>query len=414
MKQKQYLTPEFINQLTADSKLNVENLIILTCAIFIASIGLNMNSTAAIIGAMLISPLMSPLLAIGTGLAIYDTHLIRNGVSTIIMEVVISLIASTTYFYFSPLSYASQEILGRTSPTIWDVMIAFFGGTAGIIGASKMKATNIVPGVAIATALMPPLCTVGYSIASGNLNYFLGSGYLFLINVIFIILTAFLGAKIMNWLNEPGQKHPGILHLPTYKEVLFVAGLLLLLIPSVLSAKQMVQQSIAQNNVHQLITNEFKDTPIIKEDINEQTKTINLTISGSKANMKKIKRVKQRLQDYHLSGYSLNVIQVAQLNASTEAQIDNRITSIITQQQQAEKKKHEQQLQKQSKQNKKIAKLSHDINSVTAVSSSNTKKNSIIIELNKSLSHDQKEALIVKIKDKYPNIDKVDFVLKDK
>ena len=186
------LTNTFIKKLTNDSKLNIENLVILTCAIFIASIGLNMNSTATIICAMLISPLMSPLLAIGTGLAIYDIKLIKNGSTTILVEIIISLLASTSYFFFSPLSYASKEIIARTSPTIWDVMIAFFGGVAGIIGASKKEATNIVPGVAIATALMPPLCTVGYGIASHNLTFFLGASYLFLINAVFIILTAFL------------------------------------------------------------------------------------------------------------------------------------------------------------------------------------------------------------------------------
>ena len=168
MSQKNYLSPQFISKINDDGTLNIESLIILTCAIFIASIGLNVNSTATIIGAMLISPLMGPLLAIGTGLAIYNTNLLRKGALSLIAEVVISLIASSIYFYFSPLSYASQEIVARTSPTIWDVLIALFGGIAGIIGARKKGANNIVPGVAIATALMPPLCTAGYSIASGN------------------------------------------------------------------------------------------------------------------------------------------------------------------------------------------------------------------------------------------------------
>ena len=137
MSQKNYLSPQFISKINDDGTLNIESLIILTCAIFIASIGLNVNSTDTIIGAMLISPLMGPLLAIGTGLAIYNTNLLRKGALSLIAEVVISLIASSIYFYFSPLSYASQEIVARTSPTIWDVLIALFGGIAGIIGARK-------------------------------------------------------------------------------------------------------------------------------------------------------------------------------------------------------------------------------------------------------------------------------------
>ena len=159
---KNYLTSQFLSKISADGTLNIESLIVLTCAIFIASVGLNVNSTATIIGAMLISPLMGPLLAIGTGLALYDVTLLRKGTISLLAEIIISLAASTIYFHFSPLTYASQEIIARTSPTIWDVMIAFFGGVAGIIGARKKEANNIVPGVAIATALMPPACTIGY------------------------------------------------------------------------------------------------------------------------------------------------------------------------------------------------------------------------------------------------------------
>lgn len=406
------LTSSFIKKLTNDSKLNIENLVILTCAIFIASIGLNMNSTATIIGAMLISPLMSPLLAIGAGLAIYDTKLIKNGGITILAEIVISILASTSYFFFSPLSYASKEILARTSPTIWDVMIAFFGGVAGIIGASKKEATNIVPGVAIATALMPPLCTAGYGIAAHNLRFFLDAAYLFLINAVFIILTAFLGAKIMHWLGRPKGSPASFFRLPTSKEFIFITVLLLLIVPSVFSAKQMVQQSIVENNVHKLVSSEFADSLVIKEDVDNQSKTINLTISGSKADSRKIKHIKEKLTSYDLKGYSLNVIQVAQLNAATEAQFNNQVTSIINQQKQAEAEKNRQRLKDQDKQNKEIAKLSRNINSVTSVSDTNN-KDSIIVELNKKMDHDQKDQLTLKIKKHFPRVEKIDYVLAD-
>lgn len=210
MEKKNYLSPQFIAKISTDGTLNAESLIILTCAIFIASIGLNVNATATIIGSMLISPLMGPLLAVETVLALYNTQILRKGAISLVAEIIIRLLASTIYFHFSSLTYASQKIVARTSPTIWDVMVAFFGGCAGIIGARKKGANNIVPGLAIATALMPPLCTVGYSIASGNLKYFIGSSYLFLINCVFISLTAFLGVKIMKWLsysaNQPGLR----------------------------------------------------------------------------------------------------------------------------------------------------------------------------------------------------------------
>ena len=389
------LTNTFIKKLTNDSKLNIENLVILTCAIFIASIGLNMNSTATIIGAMLISPLMSPLLAIGTGLAIYDIKLIKNGSTTILVEIIISLLASTSYFFFSPLSYASKEIIARTSPTIWDVMIAFFGGVAGIIGASKKEATNIVPGVAIATALMPPLCTVGYGIAS-----------------VFIILTAFLGVKAMRYLSHANNYSTSFFRLPTRKEFFFIITILSLTIPSIFSAKQMVQQSIIENNVHKLVASEFADSLVIKEDIDNQNKTINLTISGSKENSQKIKRIKKRLTNYNLKDYSLNVIQVAQLNAATETQLNNQVTSIINRQRQTEDEKNKRHLIKQNKQNKKIAKLSHNINSVTSVSDTNN-NHSIIVELHNKINREQKEQLTIKIKKNFPHIDKIEYVLED-
>ena len=406
------LTNTFIKKLTNDSKLNIENLVILTCAIFIASIGLNMNSTATSIGAMLISPLMSPLLAIGTGLAIYDIKLIKNGSTTILVEIIISLLASTSYFFFSPLSYASKEIIARTSPTIWDVMIAFFGGVAGIIGASKKEATNIVPGVAIATALMPPLCTVGYGIASHNLTFFLGASYLFLINAVFIILTAFLGVKAMRYLSHANNYSTSFFRLPTRKEFFFIIAILSLTIPSIFSAKQMVQQSIIENNVHKLVASEFADSLVIKEDIDNQNKTINLTISGSKENSQKIKRIKKRLTNYNLKDYSLNVIQVAQLNAATETQLNNQVTSIINRQRQTEDEKNKRRLIKQNKQNKKIAKLSHNINSVTSVSDTNN-NHSIIVELHKKINREQKEQLTIKIKKNFPHIDKIEYVLED-
>ncbi len=181
------------------------------------------------------------------------------------------------------MTYASQEIIARTSPTIWDIMIAFFGGSAGIIGARKKVANNIVPGVAIATALMPPLCTVGYSIAAGNLKYFLGSGYLFLINCVFITLTAFLGVKIMKWLSHSaGQPGLSFFRKPTLKETGIVLVVIILIIPSILSAGHIVDQ-----NVQNLVAHELGDVDLIKENVDSQEKIINLTVSGKKINAKK-------------------------------------------------------------------------------------------------------------------------------
>ena len=163
------------------------NFIILMCAILIASIGLNMNSVAVIIGAMLISPLMGAIIGIGYGVGTYDFRMIRRGIKILIISIIISVVTSTVYFTITPITTAGSEILARTSPTIWDVIIAIVGGIAGMIGLTRNKSSNVIPGVAIATALMPPLCTAGYGIATRQINIFLGAGYLFLINGFFIL-----------------------------------------------------------------------------------------------------------------------------------------------------------------------------------------------------------------------------------
>lgn len=162
------------------------NLWILIFAIVVASIGLNMNSTAVIIGAMLISPLMGPINGMGYSLATYDFFLFRKAVKNFTFAVTASLLTSTIYFAVTPVSTAHSEILARTSPTIYDVLIALFGGLAGIIAISSKRKGNVIPGVAIATALMPPICTAGYGLATMQFNFFFGAMYLFTINTVFI------------------------------------------------------------------------------------------------------------------------------------------------------------------------------------------------------------------------------------
>lgn len=175
-------------------------------AIFIASIGLNVNSTAVIIGAMLISPLMGPIVGIGYGVGIKDLALIRLALRNLGIFIAISLLTATTYFLITPLNIAQSELLARTSPNLWDVLIAFIGGCLGMIGSTRRQGSNIVPGVAIATALMPPLCTAGFGIATGNLTYFGGAFYLFTINSVFI---AFAGLVVVKMLRLPTKGDVG-------------------------------------------------------------------------------------------------------------------------------------------------------------------------------------------------------------
>lgn len=180
------------------------NLWVLIFAILIASIGLNVNSTAVIIGAMLISPLMGPIVGVGYGAGVKDLQLIRLALRNLGVFVAISLVTATCYFWLTPLTDAQSELLARTSPTLWDVLIAFFGGAVGMIAATRRYSSNVVPGVAIATALMPPLCTAGYGIANGNLPFFGGAFYLFTINSVFIGFASLLVVKLLR-LPERGQ-----------------------------------------------------------------------------------------------------------------------------------------------------------------------------------------------------------------
>jgi uncharacterized hydrophobic protein (TIGR00271 family) len=158
---------------------------ILACAIVIASVGLNVNSTAVIIGAMLISPLMGPIVGAGFALAIFDFELLKRSIKNLLIATIVSLLVATIYFFVSPFKDIQSELLARTSPNIYDVLIAFFGGLVGVIALTRVEKGNPIPGVAIATALMPPLCTAGYGLAVGNLSYFFGAFYLYTINCFF-------------------------------------------------------------------------------------------------------------------------------------------------------------------------------------------------------------------------------------
>ncbi|MBR1513404.1 MAG: DUF389 domain-containing protein [Bacteroidales bacterium] len=220
------------------------NVFILACAIIIASVGLNVNSIPVIIGAMLISPVMGPILGFGLGLGTEDNSLVKNSLKNFGVMVAISILASTVFFLLSPLSLANpSELLARTNPTIYDVLIALFGGFAGIIETSRKDKGTVISGVAIATALMPPLCTVGYGISRWNWTYALGALYLFLINSIFIALATFVAVKYFRFplaINDESHKR-----LPRKWLVLI---LLIVIVPSILSAISVVKEN--NFNIH--------------------------------------------------------------------------------------------------------------------------------------------------------------------
>ncbi|MCG8573276.1 MAG: DUF389 domain-containing protein [Flavobacteriales bacterium] len=187
-----YDVDSVVNEIQGGIEFKGYNVWILICSIIVASVGLNLGSTAVIVGAMLISPLMGPIRGIGFGVAMNDFQMLVSSVKNFGVTVGISIVVATLYFWASPLNGLNSELLGRTSPTFMDVVIAFFGGLAGVIAAAKGKNDTVIPGVAIATALMPPLCTAGFGIAHGEWTYFVGASYLFLLNSLLIALSTIL------------------------------------------------------------------------------------------------------------------------------------------------------------------------------------------------------------------------------
>ena len=225
------------------------NLWTLVFAILIASIGLNVNSTAVVIGAMLISPLMGPIMGIGLGIGIYDFNLMKRGIKNLLIAAVFSIITSFIYFSLSPLHEAKTELLARTTPSIWDVLIAFFGGMAGIIAGTRKEKSNILPGVAIATALMPPLCTAGFALATGKMYFFLGAVYLFFINSLFICLATFI---IVRYLKFKTTKYASVSQQKKVVRYIWIIVTLTIL-PSIYLAFRIVQKTIFEENARQFI-----------------------------------------------------------------------------------------------------------------------------------------------------------------
>lgn len=259
------------------------NVFILACAIIIASVGLNVNSIPVIIGAMLISPVMGPILGFGFSLGVRDIHLLKDSLRNYAVMVVISIMASALYFLLSPLNMEHPtELLARTNPTIYDVLIALFGGFAGILEISRSEKGTVLSGVAIATALMPPLCTVGYGLSILNWSYVLGALYLFLINSIFISLATFVMVKYLKF--PVSSSAQGTSTKLSGKAV--AAILVIIIVPSVLSAVRMVQESNFRRNAATLVSdNKSLGKGFIYDytvDVSSNPATIELYMAGER------------------------------------------------------------------------------------------------------------------------------------
>ena len=229
---------------------------ILIFAVFVASIGLNANSTAVVIGAMLISPLMGPILGIGMSFALNDLNTFKRSLINLGTMIGLSLFASFLFFYFFPLSQDNSELLGRVSPDIRDVLIAFFGGLALMVARTKKgTVASVIFGVAIATALMPPLCTAGYGLAIGNFSYFIGAMYLFMINTIFIALATFLVMKLLGF---PMYKYANVAKRKRYSTIATIVGVAVM-IPAIFTFINALNKSQIKTQINNFVINEIKE-----------------------------------------------------------------------------------------------------------------------------------------------------------
>ena len=285
------------------------NLWILACAIVVASIGLNVNSTAVVIGAMLISPLMGPIVGAGFGLGIYDFDLLKRALKNLVIATIVGLTVSTVYFYLSPFKETQSEILSRTSPNIYDIFIAFFGGLVGVIAITRVEKGNPIAGVAIATALMPPLCTAGYGLAVGNFSYFFGAIYLYFINCVFICIATFLIVKYLKY--KPVKQ----VDEQRAKKVKYAMTLLILvmIIPSIYFAYILIEEKKFNQKIERFITNEFTNkgyTILYKKIItNVVPKKIELVFLTKKITNNELKALNQKLTNYGIANTQLKIRQ---------------------------------------------------------------------------------------------------------
>ena len=335
---------ETIASIKASVEFRGANLWILIFAIFVASLGLNTNSAAVIIGAMLISPLMGPIMGMGLGVGINDFELLKRAFRSFATATIFSVLTATFYFAITPIDEAQSELLARTSPTIYDVLIALFGGLAGIVAlcSTGQRGGNVIPGVAIATAIMPPLCTTGFGIATGNWIYAAGAFYLYLINSIFISLATFIGVNIFDFKKKvfvDKQREKRVKHI-------IVTIAVLTMLPSTLLTYMLVRENFftskANNFVAQVVTSE--QTQVIAKEVDYHTKEIRLVTIGEEIPEKELTRMKSQMENFGLEDAKLSIVQgTKNLSASelktmlNDPQADKNAQLLANEQQRADK-----------------------------------------------------------------------------
>lgn len=323
---------EVVQKLSKGVEFRGVNLWVLIFATMIASLGLNVNSPAVIIGAMLISPLMGPIMGIGLSLGINDFDLLKKSLRNLVLMFIVAMVTSTCYFFVSPLSSNSSELLARTAPTTYDVLIALFGGLAGIVAQTRADRTStVIPGVAIATALMPPLCTAGFGLATGQFNFFFGAFYLFFINSVFIALATFLMVRFLRY--EKKVFIDKVRERNVHRIMLAIT--LMTFIPSVFIGFRMVRvtvfEAMADRYVAQVF--EFPNTRVV--ECTKQYKkrntpsSIELLLVGEAIDKASIENARAQLAGFGLEDTELIVRQANKSDELDVASLQQSYTELI-------------------------------------------------------------------------------------
>lgn len=301
---------EILEQISNGVTFKGAQLWLLIFAILIASLGLNVNSTAVIIGAMLISPLMGPIIGMGVAVGTYNLELLKRAAKNFGVATLISVLTATLYFLITPISEAQSELLARTSPTLYDVLIAFCGGAAGIIALCCRGKGNVIPGVAIATALMPPLCTAGFGLATGHFLYFLGAFYLFFINTVFIALATYCGVRLMHF-----RQHEFLSLELAHKAYRYLMTIVLVtMLPAAYMTYRIVSQHLFENKVRNFINLEVEQpgTQIISNNVENDSMKLQIVAVGREISEARRIEAEHRMRQYGMEGYRLHIIQGTQ------------------------------------------------------------------------------------------------------
>lgn len=313
---------------------------VLIFAIFVASVGLNVNSTAVIIGAMLISPLMGPIMGAGLGVAVYDFDLVKRSLTNLGIATFISLVVSALYFSLTPLQQTQSELLARTSPTIWDVLIALFGGLAGIVGITRQEKSNVIPGVAIATALMPPVCTAGFGIATGQWQFAGGALYLYAINCVFISLATVVGIRALRL-----RRH-GFANQKTEKRVkaTLLALALITSVPSGYLALDLVRQEVFRAKAQEFVDREFifDKSQLVDTKIDPDKRIIDLSILGEPISPEALHHIEAKLATANLEGTKLVLHQAGENRIDLTALKSSLLSDLLRESQDAVKRRDTQ------------------------------------------------------------------------